>query len=137
MELTNCANCGAVFAKNVVDICPKCYREEEKAFEIVYKYLRQQKNRSAVLHEIAEATGVEEDLIIKFLKQNRLRAANFPQLKYPCESCGNPISEKTLCSSCSSKIVSDWGAAKQEVEETKTESELGSSYYIDAKKNKE
>lgn len=135
MELTNCANCGAVFARNVVDICPKCYREEEAMFKIVYQYLRKQRNRSASLDEIAEETGVEEDVIIKFLKQNRLRASNLPQLQYPCEQCGEPISEKTLCEACSSKMVSDWGTAKQEVEQTEEEKEQKSSYYIDANKN--
>lgn len=129
MKLTNCANCGAVFAKNVVDICPKCYQEEEAAFKVVYAFLRKQKNRSALLHEIAEETGVTEELIIKFLKQNRLRTSQFPQLTYPCESCGKPISEKKLCQSCSSEMMSQWGAAKEKVKQTQDDEEKASSYY--------
>lgn len=129
MKLTNCANCGAVFARNVIDICPKCYREEEQAFNIVYAFLRKQKNRSALLPEIAEETGVEEALIIKFLKQNRLRASQFPQLTYPCESCGEPISEKKLCQRCTSQIMSDWGDAKEQVEKGPDNTEKLSSYY--------
>src|SRR5699024_2111865 len=94
MELTNCSNCGEVFAIDVVDVCPKCYRVEEEAFQKVYKFVQKQKNRSAALPEIAKETEVEEELIIKFLKQNRLSASEFPQLMYPCESCGKLISEQ-------------------------------------------
>src|SRR5699024_11591236 len=61
MELTNCPNCGEVFAKNVVDVCPKCYRMEEEAFQKVYKFLQKQKNRSAALPEIAKETEVRSE----------------------------------------------------------------------------
>lgn len=106
-ELGNCARCGAVFAKGIRDICQNCYREEEEAFKTVYRFLTKRKNREATLPEIVEATGVEEDLIIKFMKQNRLRASQFPKLAYPCEKCGNNIIEGRLCASCSNKIKTD------------------------------
>lgn len=135
MELTNCPNCGEVFAKNVVDVCPKCYRVEEEAFQKVYKFLQKQKNRSAALPEIANETEVEEELIIKFLKQNRLRASEFPQLMYPCESCGKLISEQRYCKECTSAITSEWGEAKKKVENPPEEKERQSVYYfIDPKR---
>jgi len=138
MELTNCAKCGAVFARNVIDICPKCYKEEEEAFKIVYTFLQKQKNRSAGLREIVEATEVEEELIIKFLKQNRLRTSQFPQLQYPCESCGELISEKTLCQKCSSNMLSQWGEAKEQVEQETENKEYGPSYHtLEAKRKDE
>lgn len=135
MELTNCPNCGEVFAKNVVDVCPKCYRVEEEAFQKVYKFLQKQKNRSAALPEIANETEVEEELIIKFLKQNRLRASEFPQLMYSCESCGKLISEQRYCKECTSAITSEWGEAKKKVENHPEEKERQSVYYfIDPKR---
>src|SRR5690625_7876288 len=85
IELGNCAQCGEVFAKSLRDICPRCYREEEEAFEIVYRFLMKRKNREATMNEIVEATKVKEELIIKFIKQKRLRTSQFPQLAYPCE----------------------------------------------------
>src|SRR5699024_11374641 len=84
-ELANCSRCNNVFVKTLRDICQQCYREEEEAFETVYRFLSQRKNREATLMEIVEATGVEEELVIKFIKEKRLRTSQFPKLAYPCE----------------------------------------------------
>src|SRR5699024_11870168 len=74
-ELKNCERCGEIFASiGDKDVCPKCGRQEEEDFQKVYRFLTNRKNREATILEIVEATGVEEDLIIKFMKQNRLRA---------------------------------------------------------------
>lgn len=104
-ELANCARCNQVFVKTVRDICLDCYREEEKAFEIVYKFLSKRENREATLQEIVKATGVDEELIIKFIRENRLRTSQFPKLSYPCEKCGIPIVSGTLCANCSDSIL--------------------------------
>src|SRR5699024_10051786 len=106
-ELRNCERCGDIFA-SIADkeICQKCYRKEEEDFKKVYQFLTKKKNREATLSEIVEATNVEEELIIKFLKQNRLRTSQFPNLFYPCEKCGDRISEGRLCQNCSSEIKS-------------------------------
>lgn len=106
-ELANCPNCGEVFVKSIRNICQECFYEEEKAFETVYRYIRQKKNREATITEISEATGVEEQLIIKFIKENRIRAVNFPNLNYPCERCHQPIAQGRLCQSCSDGLKHD------------------------------
>ncbi|WP_099159873.1 TIGR03826 family flagellar region protein [Virgibacillus ndiopensis] len=106
-ELANCNRCDAVFVKSIRDICQNCYREEENAFERVYSFLRQRKNREATLMEIVEATEVEEDLIIKFIKEKRLRTSQFPKLAYPCEQCGKNITSGKLCSTCSQDLLND------------------------------
>lgn len=107
-ELANCKNCNRVFVKTMRDICPTCFEEEEKAFETVYHFLRERKNREATLMEIVEATGVEEHLIIKFIKEHRLRTSLFPNLTYPCEKCGTPINAGRLCEKCSQGIVREY-----------------------------
>ncbi|PAV31075.1 hypothetical protein CIL05_04700 [Virgibacillus profundi] len=106
-ELANCSRCNTVFVKGVRDICQNCYKEEEKAFDIVYRFLRQRKNREATMVEIVKATGVEEELIIKFIKENRLRTSEFPKLAYPCERCGTHIVTGKLCESCTKEIRND------------------------------
>lgn len=104
-NLSNCSRCGQLFVKNIRDICQDCYREEEAAYQKVYKFLSRRKNREATIDEIVDATGVEEELIIKFLKENRLRSSQFPKLAYPCERCGIDIVEGRLCHNCSQDII--------------------------------
>jgi flagellar operon protein (TIGR03826 family) len=104
-ELANCTRCGNVFAKSIRAICNTCYREEEKAFDTVYRFLRRKENREATIPEIVAATDVDEALIIKFMKGNRLRASQFPKLAYPCETCGISIVSGRVCDSCSKEIL--------------------------------
>lgn len=104
-ELANCSRCDTVFAKNMRDICQVCYREEEKAFEVVYRFLIKRENREATLLEIIRATDVEEALIIKFIKENRLRTSQFPKLAYPCEKCEEPIIAGRLCNHCAQDLI--------------------------------
>ncbi|MGY0693525.1 TIGR03826 family flagellar region protein [Virgibacillus sp. FSP13] len=106
-ELANCSRCSAVFVKNIRDICQDCYKEEEAAFQMVYSFLRKRENREATLTEIVDATGIEENLIIKFIKEKRLRTSQFPKLAYPCERCGKNITSGKLCEACSQEILQD------------------------------
>lgn len=100
MQMKNCESCGAVFVDPVRTICRDCYYAEEEAFQTVYRFITKKKNREATIDEIVKATGVEKELIIKFMKQNRLRASQFPKLSYPCENCGVDIVEGRLCENC-------------------------------------
>ncbi len=113
-ELANCSRCGAVFVKTLREICQNCYKEEEKAFQIVYDFLKEQKNREATILEIVDATGVEEELIIKFVKERRLTPKDFPMLAYPCERCGEDITTGHICSNCTEELKQDLAQAKEE-----------------------
>ncbi|WP_186580795.1 TIGR03826 family flagellar region protein [Aquibacillus kalidii] len=106
-ELSNCSQCNGLFVKTTKDICPNCVKEEEKAFRTVYDFLKIRMNRQATIVEIVEATGVEERLIIKFVKEQRLRPSQFPNLTYPCQRCGSEINEGNLCSDCSKELATD------------------------------
>ncbi|WP_060678503.1 TIGR03826 family flagellar region protein [Virgibacillus halodenitrificans] len=106
-ELANCSRCDAVFVKSIRDICQACYKEEEQAFDKVYKFLRERKNREATMLEIVDATKVDETLITKFIKEKRLRTTDFPKLAYPCESCGANIVNGKLCFDCSDELRRD------------------------------
>lgn len=132
-ELANCVRCNQVFVKSVRDICLDCHREEEKAFEKVYKFLSKRENREATLQEIVKATDVDEALIIKFIRDNRLRTSQFPKLSYPCESCGIPIVSGTLCANCSDSILEQFKRheeiEKRHQEVSKRERERIDTYY--------
>ncbi|MRH41967.1 hypothetical protein GH741_04670 [Aquibacillus halophilus] len=106
-ELANCPRCNDLFVKGVRDFCQQCFKEEEHAFQTVYDFIKQRKNRQATVLQIVDATGIDEQFILKFVKEKRLRASQFPNLNYPCEKCGKGIDEGVLCKDCSSELVGD------------------------------
>lgn len=118
-ELANCSRCNQVFVKSVRPICRNCFEEEEEAFKIVYRFLSKQKNRSATLVEIVEATEVEEELIVKFIKEKRLQTSQFPNLGYPCEQCKEPITSGRLCKNCSKELLTELDRQEQIEQRTK------------------
>ncbi|MGE8206888.1 TIGR03826 family flagellar region protein [Heyndrickxia sp. NPDC080065] len=107
-ELQNCPRCGTLYVRNSFrDVCEKCYKEEEKKYEIVYTFLKKQENRSATKDIVVEKTGVDEELIFKWIRKGRLQLTRFPNLGYPCAKCGTIIREGKLCTNCISTIQND------------------------------
>lgn len=124
MELTNCPGCGEIFVKNKFrDVCPDCWKKEEQAYNTVYQYMRVRANRAATIPQVEEATGVPEELILKFIKVGKLKIAHFPNLGYPCDQCGEIIREGKLCGRCADNIKKDLFMHEKE-EERKRELEL-------------
>lgn len=119
-ELANCPNCGAVFVKNQFrDICEKCWKEEEDAFDMIRQFIRKRENRSASMGQIVEGTGVSEDLVLKFIKKGRLNLTKLPNVGYPCESCGKMIQSGKLCESCARDLRKDLATYKREEQRKK------------------
>lgn len=134
-ELANCPQCGSLFVKTPGrSLCQACYRQEEKAFETVYRFLRKKENRSATLHVVVEETGVSEELILKFIRQGRIQLVNFPNLGYPCERCGKMIREGRLCFSCKKDIQSQIDQMEKE-EKFLEEKKKQQTYYALHPKN--
>lgn len=106
-ELDNCQECGNLFVRAIRPICQDCYNKEEEKFQMVYNFMKKRVNREATIPEIVEGTGVEQLLIIKFVKEKRLRANQFPNLTYPCERCGEQIADGKLCEKCSNQLVEE------------------------------
>ncbi|MBB5173765.1 TIGR03826 family flagellar region protein [Texcoconibacillus texcoconensis] len=106
-ELANCPRCGEVFVKALRSVCSNCYQEVEEMFRTVFNYIRKRENRTATMRQVVEGTGVSEDQIIRFIKEGRLKLSQFPNLTYPCESCGSEIREGRICESCRTGIKSD------------------------------
>jgi len=131
-ELANCARCNAVFVKGLRNICQNCFKEEEDAFQTVYRFLRERTNREATLLEIVEATGVDESYITKFIKEKRLLPSEFPKLGYPCEKCGTNIVKGKLCVSCTEELKKELTAfekAEQNLEKARQADLRNDTYY--------
>ena len=120
MDLSNCPDCGELFIKNKFrNVCEKCWKEEEAAFDVVYKYMRKRENRAATLIQVVEATGVAEELILKFVKNGKLQIAQFPNLGYPCDKCGKVIRQGRLCEWCAGEIKADLKVVEHEEQRKK------------------
>ncbi|MCQ6277126.1 hypothetical protein JMM81_19815 [Bacillus sp. V3B] len=116
-DVVNCPSCGNLMVKNKFrDICEGCWKEEEKIYEIVYQFIRKRQNRMATLRQVVEATGVDENLLIKFIKTGRLKTAQFPNLGYPCDKCGNMIRTGKLCGDCTNDLREEMALHEKEEE---------------------
>jgi flagellar operon protein (TIGR03826 family) len=114
-NIDNCPKCGALYMINPArDTCEKCYREEEKLFEVVSTFLRKKDKRSATMATIIEETGTEETLLRKWMMKGRFQLANFPNLNYPCTRCGTFIQQGKLCDSCLKELRNDLLTFQQE-----------------------
>ncbi len=107
-EIKNCPSCGEFFNyTGVRDVCYKCAQKEEDMYQIVYRFLRKRENRAATMERIVEATGVEPELLYKWVRKNRLHPAIFPNLGYPCDNCGRITNKGKLCEKCQGELKSD------------------------------
>lgn len=134
-ELANCPKCNALFIKSTFKtICDACFKEEEKAYETVYNFLRKRENRTATLLEVVDGTGVSEDLILKFIRQKRLQLSNFPNLGYPCDKCGKAIQDGKLCINCAKELKAEIEKLQKFDEWKKDKGDNGSAYYANKPK---
>ncbi|QYR22105.1 flagellar protein [Paenibacillus sp. sptzw28] len=110
MNIDNCPRCGKLYAKNFRDVCPACIKEIDLEYSRCAEYLR--KNKGATMQELSDETGVAVKLITKFIREGRISLVGAPNLGYPCEVCGIPIREGTMCESCRSRLIKETGQLK-------------------------
>lgn len=136
-ELRHCPTCGEFFNyTGIREVCAKCARGEEEMYEEVYRFLRRRENRAATIERIVEVTGVTETLLHKWVRKGRLQPALFPNLGYPCDSCGKLTAKGKLCDSCTDELKSGLRQfeAAQEFREAVAKSETG-TYLADRKRD--
>jgi len=106
VDLKNCKKCGSLFSPDHGEnICQVCRDEEEEKYQKVKEYLWDFPN--ATVEEVHDETGVEEELIIKFVKEGRLLADGLDvDLLLECERCGTQIESGRFCQSCKDELVS-------------------------------
>jgi len=132
MNLANCPNCDALFVKTTFRmVCDICFKEEEAQFNKVYQFIRKSANRTATMAQVVDATEVEEELIIRFVKLGKLRLAQFPNLGIPCEQCGQLINEGRLCKKCTENFSNELRTFEKEEERRQeiSERDTKSVYY--------
>ncbi|MGL4521633.1 MAG: TIGR03826 family flagellar region protein [Bacilli bacterium] len=114
-ELSNCPKCNALYLKTEVRrVCDACYKKEDEMYQMVYAFIRKKENRQATMSEVSEGTGVEEEVIVRFVRTGKLKVVAFPNLAYGCDGCGNPIQAGSLCDKCRKSIVQDLKVVQSE-----------------------
>ncbi|WP_277586006.1 TIGR03826 family flagellar region protein [Psychrobacillus antarcticus] len=135
-ELKNCPSCDEFFNyTGLREVCNNCAMNEEKLYETVYRFLRKRENRAATIERIVEVTGVEESLLHKWVRKNRLQPAMFPNLGYPCDNCGKITQQGKLCKNCVGDLQSglrQFDAAKEFRD--KVASQESATYHADNKR---
>lgn len=107
-ELRNCPMCNTFFNyTGLREVCHNCAQQEEDLYQIVYRFLRKRENRAATIDRIEEATGVDRELLYKWVRKGRLHRAMFPNLGYPCDNCGHLTTGGKLCDKCQNDIKSE------------------------------
>ena len=137
-EIRNCPSCDAFFNyTGVRDVCHSCAQKEEELYQIVYRFLRKRENRAATVERIEEATGINKELLYKWVRKGRLHPTVFPNLGYPCDNCGRITNSGKICDKCKESIKSDlrtFGAVMEFRESIKNQEK--STYHIDGKSRK-
>ena len=106
MEFRNCPVCGTLFRYVSRYMCPACIEAEEKEFDTVRRYVRD--HEGATISAVSEATGINQEKIIRFLKDGRLVARGLVlEGELTCERCGKPVAEGNMCDNCRADIFRD------------------------------
>ena len=104
MNVRNCRVCKKIF--NHVSgppICPGCRDAKEKKFQEVKKYIQDQ--RTASIHEVAEACEVEISQINQWIREERLQFAEDSPIRVACEKCGEMIRAGAYCDKCKAEMT--------------------------------
>lgn len=104
MQLRNCPRCGKVFRYDGLHLyCRECLEADEAAFRRVRECLVN--DPGLTLGRLAEKAGVEESLILRFVREGRILADHIEGVTLRCDSCGKPISEGRFCSTCAEQLA--------------------------------
>ena len=102
-EIRNCPRCGKIFNYIGRPICPRCVQAEEDEFKIVKDYVDD--NSNATMAEVADATGISVDKIMRFLRDERLEVTGENSgFILECESCSRAIKTGRFCDHCKNEL---------------------------------
>lgn len=128
MEVRNCPECGRLFNYIRTDLCPVCIQEAEDEFQKVRIHLRDNPQLSIV--ELAEATEVDEDKIIQWIREGRIESKGLKEAPLKCASCGVGIYSGSHCESCAGKLAGEFSRAKEELQASLKPEKSGPRFHL-------
>jgi len=135
-NIGNCPRCGKLYAVNPKGICPTCVAQVDEEYQRCADYLRE--NKQTNIYILSDETKVTVKQITQFIREGRISIADFPNIGYPCESCGTPISDGRLCKDCRDRLETGFKKALSSHDGENTQGKPGPGYYqVVSKKNNE
>lgn len=134
MELKNCLDCGRSFAsKDGEKMCRRCTEKRiEDDFRKVRDYLYD--HPGADIKEVSRDTEVEERIILRFLREDRIEVIEEDNGLLKCTSCGEPIRSGRFCQACkkaelAKELRSVGDELKKDIQKGSEKSSLKAAYY--------
>ncbi|MDR0271719.1 MAG: flagellar protein [Clostridiales bacterium] len=98
MDFVNCPRCGKLFHRTSSSICPPCVKDEEKIFDKVRDFVKENPDKS--VKEVAEECEVTVKRIMQYVKDGRIQAGVGMKGEFTCSQCGKPIITGRMCEKC-------------------------------------
>ena len=111
-KLANCSVCGKLFSDTGRGICYDCQIKMQDKEKEVVEYVRH--NPMSKIPEIVEATGANETLIKRLIREGRFEQVGV-KMSYPCEKCGAPIIMGKICQACQDKVRAELQATQAKI----------------------
>lgn len=115
MELRNCKKCGRAFAYKGIPVCLRCKGNDEDEFRKVKDYLYD--NPGATIREVSDETGVDEQQILRYLKDSRIEIIEEGNFVLECERCGKSLRSGKFCDVCVGEMRQEFSKAIKPKEE--------------------
>lgn len=110
MDVRTCRRCKRLFNYVVGPmICPVCREEIEQEFQVVKKYIDE--NRNCDINEVAEACDVDPQQIRQWIREDRLQFSEDSQVGLNCEMCGTMIRSGKYCDKCRTQMTNNLNRA--------------------------
>ncbi|ONI44997.1 hypothetical protein AN641_05140 [Candidatus Epulonipiscioides gigas] len=117
-EIKTCSRCKKLFSYlGGKRICPECKNNEEKIFDDVKEYIRD--NPKANFKQIHQDLGVSPKLLEEFIASGRLVLSSSSPLTLTCQICGESIKRGRVCEKCNTGMINELNGINQKTEQPK------------------
>ena len=130
-QLKNCQVCGRVFMSTGGKVCPACLDKQADDEMKVIEYVRD--HPKCKVHEIIEATGVNEHIIRRLIEEGRFIQEGV-EYSYPCKKCGTLIVRGKFCEKCMNEMQEQLQGVQNKIQEQKEADRGHGMYSKDLKK---
>jgi hypothetical protein len=92
-----CEICGRTIVLTAFDVCWNCREQRLNEIDRILTFIKE--HRNANLLAVAEATGVDPQLVLRLMRKGTLQVKKGGETLH-CEGCRRPISSGRFCDKC-------------------------------------